>query len=153
MKNYVTNVQSKYFNKAELLHIALVVRVAELLSQRTYVPNVKSKYINTAQLLHSALIVTVAELLSPRTYLPKDSYNIEIKIRLGGISKIFWFCSHANMAACAKQLFQKKYVPNVKLKFLNIAELLHNAGVIIVAELLSQRTYVPNLQSKYCNIA
>ena len=36
------NVMSKYFNIAEFLHIALVVRVGELLSQRTYVPNVKS---------------------------------------------------------------------------------------------------------------
>ena len=28
-----------------------------------------------------------------------EAYNIQIKIRLGGISKIFCFCSHANMAA------------------------------------------------------
>ena len=40
------NEKSKYFNIAELLHNALVVRVAELLSQRRYVPNVKSKYFN-----------------------------------------------------------------------------------------------------------
>ena len=28
-----------------------------------------------------------------------EAYNIKIKIRLGGLSKIFCFCSHANMAA------------------------------------------------------
>ena len=28
-----------------------------------------------------------------------EAYNIKIKIKLGGISKIFCFCSHANMAA------------------------------------------------------
>ena len=39
----VKNVKTKYFNIAELLHNALVVRVVELLSQKTNVPNVKSK--------------------------------------------------------------------------------------------------------------
>ena len=31
-----------------------------------------------------------------------EAYNIKIKIRLGGISKIFCFCSHVNMAASDK---------------------------------------------------
>ena len=31
-----------------------------------------------------------------------EADNIKIKIRLGGISKIFCFCSHANMAASDK---------------------------------------------------
>ena len=31
-----------------------------------------------------------------------EAYNIKIKIGLGGISKIFCFCSHANMAAKTK---------------------------------------------------
>ena len=36
------------------------------------------------------------------------AYNIKIKIRLGGISKIFCFCSHANMAASNKGISLKK---------------------------------------------
>ena len=56
------NVKSNNFNIAELLHNALVVRVAELLSQRTYGPNVKSKYFNIVELLHNALVVRVVEL-------------------------------------------------------------------------------------------
>ena len=38
-------------------------------------------------------------------------YNIKIKLRLGGISKIFCFCSHANMYASDKGI-------SVKRKFL-----------------------------------
>ena len=64
------NVISKYFNIAELLHNALVVRVVELLSKRTCVRNVKAKYFNIAVLLHNAFVVRVAELLSQRTYVP-----------------------------------------------------------------------------------
>ena len=44
-------------------------------------------------------------------------------------------------------------MPNVKSKYFNIAELLHNDLVARVAELLSLRTYVPNVKSKYFNIA
>ena len=36
------------------------------------------------------------------------AYNIKIKIRLGGISNIFCFCSHANMAASDKGISLKK---------------------------------------------
>ena len=32
-----------------------------------------------------------------------EAYNIKIKIRLRGISKIFCFCSHANMAASEEE--------------------------------------------------
>ena len=46
-----------------------------------------------------------------------ETYNVKIKIRLGGISKIFCFCSHANMAASDKGISLKK-------KFLK--KLLHN---------------------------
>ena len=47
-----------------------------------------------------------------------EAYNILIKIRLGGISKIFCFCSHANMAASDKGIslkkkFLKKFLLNV----------------------------------------
>ena len=47
-----------------------------------------------------------------------EAYNIKIKIRLGGISKIFCFCSHANMAASDKGIslkkkFLKKFLLNV----------------------------------------
>ena len=47
-----------------------------------------------------------------------EAYNIKIKIRLGGISKIFCFCSHANMAASDKGIslkkkFLKKFLQNV----------------------------------------
>ena len=58
--------KSKYFNKVELVHTALAVRVAELLSQRTYVPNMMSKYFIfyfIAELLLNALVVEGAELL------------------------------------------------------------------------------------------
>ena len=47
-------------------------------------------------------------------------------------------------------LSQRIYVLNVKLKYSNVAELLHNALVAILAELLSRGTHVPNLQSKHC---
>ena len=56
--------KSKYFDIAELLHNALVVRIGELFSQKAYVPKVKSKYFNVAELLQNALVVMVAELLS-----------------------------------------------------------------------------------------
>ena len=47
-----------------------------------------------------------------------EAYNIKIKIRLGDISKIFCFCSHANMAASDKGIslkkkFLKKFLLNV----------------------------------------
>ena len=32
-----------------------------------------------------------------------EAYNMKIKIRLGGISRIFCFCSHATMAASDKE--------------------------------------------------
>ena len=41
-----------------------------------------------------------------------EAYYIKFKIRLGGIPKIFCFCSHANMAASDKGISLKK-------KFLN----------------------------------
>ena len=40
-----------------------------------------------------------------------ETYNIKIKIRLGGISKIFCFCSHANMAASDKGIFTEEEIP------------------------------------------
>ena len=45
----------------------------------------------------------------------------------------------------AESLSQRTYVPNVNSKYFNIAELLHNALVVMVAELLSQKTYVTNV--------
>ena len=47
-----------------------------------------------------------------------ETDNTKIKIRLGGISKIFCFCSHANMAASDKGIslkkkFLKKFLLNV----------------------------------------
>ena len=47
-----------------------------------------------------------------------EAYNIKIKITPGGISKIFCFCSHANMAASdtgilLKKKFLKKCLLNV----------------------------------------
>ena len=44
-------------------------------------------------------------------------------------------------------------MPNVKSKYFNIAELLHNSLVVRVAELLALRMYVPNMKSNYFNIA
>ena len=44
-------------------------------------------------------------------------------------------------------------MPNVKSRYINIAELLQNGLVVSVAELLSERRYVPNVKSKYFNIA
>ena len=37
-----------------------------------------------------------------------EAYSIEIKIRLGGISKIFCFCSHANMVASDRYFIEKE---------------------------------------------
>ena len=47
-----------------------------------------------------------------------EAYNIKIKIRLVGISKVFCFCSHANTAASDKGIslnknFLKKFLLNV----------------------------------------
>ena len=47
-----------------------------------------------------------------------EAYNIKFKIRLGGISKMFCFCSHTNMAASDKGIslkkkFLKKFLPDV----------------------------------------
>ena len=67
---------SKYHHIAELLHDALVAKVAELLSQRTYVPNVESKYLNISESLHNGLAVTVAELLSERNICAKCEVKI-----------------------------------------------------------------------------
>ena len=49
-----------------------------------------------------------------------EAYNIKIKIRLGGISKIFFFCSHANMAASDKGIsLRKKFLKNFLLNVTN----------------------------------
>ena len=37
-----------------------------------------------------------------------EAYNIKIKIRVGGILKIFCFCSYANMAASDKGISLKR---------------------------------------------
>ena len=48
------------------------------------------------------------------------AYNIKIKIRLGGISKIFCFCSHANMAASDKgNSLKKKFLKKISLNVTN----------------------------------
>ena len=49
-----------------------------------------------------------------------EAYNIKIKIRLGGISKIFCFCSHANMAAPDEGIsLKKKFLEKVLLNVTN----------------------------------
>ena len=49
-----------------------------------------------------------------------EAYNIKIKIRLGGISKIFCFCSQANMAASDKGIsLKKKFLKKFLLKVTN----------------------------------
>ena len=49
-----------------------------------------------------------------------EAYNIKIKIRLGGISKIFCFCSHANVAASEKGISRKKkFLKKLLLKVTN----------------------------------
>ena len=49
-----------------------------------------------------------------------EAYNIKMKIRLGGISKIFCFCSHANMAASDKGIsLKKKFLKNFLLNVTN----------------------------------
>ena len=48
---------------------------------------------------------------------------------------------------------RKKILPNVKSKYFNITELLHNVLVARVAELLSEKTYVPNVKSEYFSIS
>ena len=47
-----------------------------------------------------------------------EAHNIKIKIRLEGISKIFCFCSHANMAASDKGISLKKKF--LKKRLLNV---------------------------------
>ena len=39
-----------------------------------------------------------------------EDYNMKIKIRPGGISKILWFCSHANMAASDEGISLKREI-------------------------------------------
>ena len=49
-----------------------------------------------------------------------EAYNIKIEIRLADISKIFWFCSHANMAASDKGIsLKKKFLKNFLLNVTN----------------------------------
>ena len=49
-----------------------------------------------------------------------EAYDIKIKISLGGISKIFCFCSHANMAASDKGIsLKKKFVKKFSLNVTN----------------------------------
>ena len=49
-----------------------------------------------------------------------EAYNMKIKIRLGGISKILCFCSHANMAASDKGIsLKKKFLKKVLLNVTN----------------------------------
>ena len=49
-----------------------------------------------------------------------EAYNIKIKIRLLGISKIFCFCSHANMAASDKGIsLKKKFLKKILLNDTN----------------------------------
>ena len=43
------NVKSKYFDIVQLFYSALVVWIAELLSERTSVPNLTSKYLNISE--------------------------------------------------------------------------------------------------------
>ena len=52
-----------------------MVRVAQLLSQRTFVPNVKCKYFKIAELLNIALFVRVTELLFQKRYVQ----NVKLK--------------------------------------------------------------------------
>ena len=52
-----------------------------------------------------------------------DAHNIKIKIRLGGISKIFCFCSHANMAALDKGIsLKRKFLITFLLNFTNLVK-------------------------------
>ena len=49
-----------------------------------------------------------------------EAYNIKIKIRLEGISEIFCFCSHANMAASDKGIsLKRKFLKMFSLNFTN----------------------------------
>ena len=49
-----------------------------------------------------------------------EAYDIKIKIRLDGISKIFCFCSHAKMAALDKGIsLNRKLLKKLFLKFTN----------------------------------
>ena len=46
-----------------------------------------------------------------------EAYSIKIKISVGGILKIFCFCSYANMATSDNSLrenFSKKFLLNIK---------------------------------------
>ena len=53
-------------------------------------------------------------------YGTNEAYNMEIKIRLGGISEIFCFCSHANMAASDKGIsLKRKFLKKLLLNFTN----------------------------------
>ena len=45
-----------------------------------------------------------------------EAYNIKIKIRLRGTSKIFCFCSHVNMPALDKGISLKKFLKKFLLK-------------------------------------
>ena len=49
-----------------------------------------------------------------------EAYNIKIKIRLWGISKIFCFCSHANMVASDEGIsLKRKFLKKFLLNFTN----------------------------------
>ena len=44
-------------------------------------------------------------------------------------------------------------MPNVKLKYSNISQILHNALVVRVETAIVSKKYVPNVNLKYFNIA
>ena len=71
------NMKSKYIKIAELLNIALFVRVSELLLRKRYVPNVKLKYFNIAEVLESARILRVTTAIITNNICAK----CEVKIR------------------------------------------------------------------------
>ena len=49
-----------------------------------------------------------------------EAYNIEMKISLGGISKILCSCSHANIAAPDKDIsLKRKFLKTLLLNFTN----------------------------------
>ena len=49
-----------------------------------------------------------------------EAYNVEIKIRLKGISTIFCFCSQASMAASDKDIsLKRKFLKKLLLNFTN----------------------------------
>ena len=119
INNFLTLKKYEGMICSHLLHVNDIIRMLNLTSFEFSVRSKELYNMNRSQLLSTAYTCkNCAKCGKGFKIGTNEAYNIKIKIRLGGISKIFCFCSHANMAASDKGIslkkkFLKKFVLNV----------------------------------------